>query len=136
MRREALSAEASNIRREALERLAEIADHGCEAASARSFEEGRLAALDALDLGYREGQRAVSEAEIRRRRLELDEALRERGTSRPDRDPIAFEPIVRRSTIVTMTEPESTEPATEVAETANADVDAAEVEEVVESDDA
>ena len=42
---------AREIRAEALARLAEIGDHGCEAASARAFEEGRLAALDALELG-------------------------------------------------------------------------------------
>lgn len=42
---------AREIRAAALARLAEISDHGCEAASARAFEEGRLAALDALELG-------------------------------------------------------------------------------------
>ena len=84
---------AREIRTEALRRLDEIADHGCEAASARAFEEGRLAALDALELG----RPTVPDAEIRQRRLDLDNALRERGTSRPDRDPLLAEPVVRSS---------------------------------------
>lgn len=87
-------ARASRIRAEALRRLTEIADHGCEAASARAFEEGRLAALDALGLGYREPGPAT-DAEIQQRRLDLDDALRVRGTSRPDRDPLLAEPIIR-----------------------------------------
>ena len=61
---------AREIRTEALRRLDEIADHGCEAASARAFEEGRLAALDALELG----RPAAPDAEIRQRRLDLDDA--------------------------------------------------------------
>ena len=86
---------AREIRVEAMKRLDEIADHGCEAASARAFEEGRLAALDALELG----QPAAPDAEIRQRRLDLDDALRERGTSRPDRDVLASEPIVHATSV-------------------------------------
>lgn len=84
---------AREIRAEALRRLTEIADHGCEAASARAFEEGRLSVLDALLLGYGEAQ--ATDEQIRQRRLDLDDALRERGSSRPDRDPLIGEPIVR-----------------------------------------
>jgi hypothetical protein len=44
---------AREVRADAMRRLDEIGDgHGCEAASARSFEEGRLAVLD--DLGFRD----------------------------------------------------------------------------------
>lgn len=74
-------AKSNEIRVEALKRLAETADHGCEAASARAFEEGRLAALDALGLGYREPG-STTDVEIQHRRLDLDDALR-------------FEPIIR-----------------------------------------
>jgi hypothetical protein len=37
------------LRAEATQRLAEIQGHGCEAESARAFEQGRLSALDDLD---------------------------------------------------------------------------------------
>lgn len=78
---------AREIRAEALARLAEIGDHGCEAASARAFEEGRLAALDALELGHPlEGDEV-----IRQRRLELNAAL---NTSKL-RGSVDDEPIVR-----------------------------------------
>lgn len=86
---------AQLIRVEALRRLLEISDHGCEAASARSFEEGRLAVLDALGLGAEIPSTDTAE-EIQQRRLDLDDALRTRGT-RPGRDPLLVEPIVRSS---------------------------------------
>ena len=88
---------AREIRAEAMKRLDEIGDHGCEAASARAFEEGRLAALDALELGRPAD--VAPDAEIRQRRLDLDDALRERGTSRPDRDVLASEPIVHATSV-------------------------------------
>jgi hypothetical protein len=66
---------AREIRAEALQRLSEIQDHGCEAASARAYEEGRLAVLDALELGMPLTLQAVDDAVIRMRRQELDQAL-------------------------------------------------------------
>lgn len=77
---------------EARQRLTEISDHGCEAASARAFEEGRLAVLDAL--GFREIVVDIpTDEEIHQRRRDLDEALRPSGTGQQMRD----EPIVRRA---------------------------------------
>lgn len=81
---------AREIRAEALQRLSEIADHGCEAASARAFEEGRLAALDALGLG--EVSAGDDDEIIRLRRQQLDDAL---GTGKL-RGGVDDEPIVRR----------------------------------------
>lgn len=67
---------AGQLRADAMRRLGEIADHGCEAASARSFEEGRLAVLDALALGLLPLPGwPFDEAIINQRRLDLDEAL-------------------------------------------------------------
>ena len=72
-------AKANEIRVEALQRLTETADHGCEAASIRAFEEGRLATLE----------------QIRQRRLDLDGAL---GTPKL-RGSVDDEPIVRRTSV-------------------------------------
>ena len=83
-----VAARSREIRAEALARLAEIGDHsGCEAASARAFEEGRLAALDALELGHP----AEGDEVIRQRRLEFNAAL---GTPKL-RGSVDDEPIVR-----------------------------------------
>ena len=87
-------AKANEIRAEALKRLTETADHGCEAASIRAFEEGRLATLDALGLGYREAGFETDE-QIRQRRLELDQAL---GTPKL-RGSVDDEPIVHRTSV-------------------------------------
>lgn len=95
-----MTTKAMALRVESLERLAEIGDHtGCEAASARSFQEGRLDALKRLGLDqiWQPPIAQASDNEIRKRRLDLDDSLRERGTSRPDRDPLLAEPIVRRA---------------------------------------
>lgn len=81
---------AREIRAEAMARLSEIADHGCEAASARAFEEGRLAVLDALELGVT--PTVDDDMTIRSRRRELDDAL---ATGKL-RGGVDDEPIVRR----------------------------------------
>lgn len=86
---------AREIRAEALARLAEIADHGCEAASARAFEEGRLAALDALELGTPLMASAIYDAIIRVRRQELDAA----PSTGKLRGGIDDEPIVHRDDV-------------------------------------
>lgn len=118
---------AVQIRTEAIERLAEIGDHtGCEAASARSFQEGRLDALKRLGLDVIRAEPQAADEEIHQRRRDLDEALRPSGTGQQ----MAFEPIVRTATIMTMTEPESTEEVAVEATEEPADDDAEETEAV------
>lgn len=93
----ALRDKARAIWADVYEQLSELADQGgCEAGARRAFHDGRFAALKELGL-LGEDNAVASDETIRKRRLELDEALRERGTSRSDRDPLISEPIVRPS---------------------------------------